>query len=169
MAIRPIHRSPKVRRFLSFDLEWAKGPLVHSLSYGKTLRRPSLRLVGVYDGFSYRHYLTIEDFLAVELTRENAGRWFYAHAGGLADMTFVLEYLAQTDEYQVDASFSGSSAIIVHVTKGKQKWTFVDSLWLIKAPLADIGELLGFKKGEDRKSTRLNSSHTDISRMPSSA
>ena len=27
----------------------------------------------------------------------------------------------------------------------------------------------GFEGGQDRKSTRLNSSHTDISRMPSSA
>ena len=33
------------------------------------------------------------------------------------------------------------------------------------------GEILGFlgPNGADRKSTRLNSSHTDISRMPSSA
>ena len=43
--------------------------------------------------------------------------------------------------------------------------------------LGDIGnlavELMGAKRGynkrKDRKSTRLNSSHTDISRMPSSA
>ena len=43
---------------------------------------------------------------------------------------------------------------------------------------ADVGRLLRFyvdvlgctvEKEQDRKSTRLNSSHTDISRMPSSA
>ena len=40
----------------------------------------------------------------------------------------------------------------------------------IKASLADIGELHPRRLAAsiDRKSTRLNSSHTDISRMPSS-
>lgn len=148
MAIRPIQKKQKIRRFLTFDLEWSKGPEVFSPSYHRTVSRPELRMVGVFDGFDYRYYLTIRDFLNNELTRENAGRWFYAHAGGLADMTFVLEYLANVEGYQVEASFSGSSAIIVHVSKGKHKWTFVDSLWLIRAPLRKIGELLGFEKGD---------------------
>lgn len=148
MGIRPINKGQKVRRFLTFDLEWSKGSRVHSVSYHRTVWKPALRMVGVYDGLKYRYYFTIEDFLNTELTKANAGKWFYAHAGGLADMTFVLEYLVNQSEYQVDASFSGSSAIIVHVTRGRNRWTFVDSLWLIKAPLADIGELLGFEKGD---------------------
>ena len=35
--------------------------------------------------------------------------------------------------------------------------------------LPNLERLVGLKRREDRKSTRLNSSHTDISRMPSSA
>ena len=38
------------------------------------------------------------------------------------------------------------------------------------APLAiEVMREIGIEISEDRKSTRLNSSHTDISRMPSSA
>ena len=37
----------------------------------------------------------------------------------------------------------------------------------VSLPNSDSSEILG--KPKDRKSTRLNSSHTDISRMPSSA
>ena len=40
---------------------------------------------------------------------------------------------------------------------------------LIAAALANMGERFGFYIMIDRKSTRLNSSHTDSSRMPSSA
>ena len=35
--------------------------------------------------------------------------------------------------------------------------------------LSEIATMLGVSRQRDRKSTRLNSSHTDISRMPSSA
>ena len=58
-------------------------------------------------------------------------------------------------------------------SRGRNHWVAdVDSTAL---PLTfDIGELLALYLGRallepDRKSTRLNSSHTDISRMPSSA
>ena len=41
---------------------------------------------------------------------------------------------------------------------------------LLGAALGGLaGSQIGGGKGQDRKSTRLNSSHTDISRMPSSA
>ena len=42
--------------------------------------------------------------------------------------------------------------------------------WLTYAQLSLYGYFVGaFGPAQDRKSTRLNSSHTDISRMPSSA
>ena len=40
---------------------------------------------------------------------------------------------------------------------------------LSKDEIEEKGLSMAIKKGRDRKSTRLNSSHTDISRMPSSA
>jgi hypothetical protein len=121
------------------------------------------------------------DFL---LTREHRGRWYFAHAGGLADMQFVLDDLLfeikdqvratgpgtrsrstyapsgerQSEEiravgeagrcWKIRASFSGSSAIIVHVASGKHAWHFVDSYWLLRDKLANIGKAIGIKKGD---------------------
>lgn len=146
--IRPRKKKARLRRFLSFDLEWSKGSKVPSVSFNCDVWRPRLRMVGVYDGERYRYYRTVEQFFDGELTHRNRGKWFYAHAGGLADMAFLLEYLADNPDYSVDASFSGSSAIIVHIKRGRMKWTFVDSLWLIRKSLADIAKSIGMAKGD---------------------
>lgn len=117
-------------------------------------------MVGVFDGKRYRWYRTVDDFLACELNRENRGKWFYAHAGGLADVQFLLEYLIRKN-YAVKASFSGSSAIIVHVGKGFSSravalqgnalghdvFHFVDSYWLLRDTLRNIGKSIGLEKG----------------------
>jgi hypothetical protein len=116
-------------------------------------------MVGVFDGERYRWYKTVEDFLACELNRDNRGKWFYAHAGGLADIQFLFERLVHKD-YAVKASFSGSSAIIVHVGKGLSTrneargdslghdvYHFVDSYWLLRDTLRNIGKSIGLEKG----------------------
>src|SRR5207245_174765 len=41
-----------------------------------------------------------------------------------------------------------SSAIIVHVSRGKNAWHFVDSYWLMRDSLANIGKWIGLEKGE---------------------
>lgn len=140
--LSPLDEVAKVRSFLTFDLEWRKGERKGNIYH------PEVTLVGVDDGSRYRHYYTIEDFLDGELTHKNRGKWFYAHAGGLADMIFVLEILLKRPEYQVEASFSGSSAIIVRVMRGKNKWVFVDSYWLLRDRLANIAKFVGMEKGD---------------------
>lgn len=112
-----------------------------------------VRLVGVYDReIGYRCYQTVGSFLEHELTHKNRGRWFYAHAGGLADFQFLLEKLIAKKGYKIKASCSGSSLIIVHVTRGKNSWHFVDSYWLLRERLRKIGEWLGMKKGNEDES-----------------
>lgn len=140
--LSPIHKPATKRDFITFDLEWAKGE-----RYGNHWH-PKVTLAGVYDGNRYRYYYTIREFLEGELTHKNRGKWFYAHAGGLADMIFVLEILLKNPSYQVDASFSGSSAIIVRIKRGKAKWVFVDSYWLLRDKLANIAKFVGMEKGE---------------------
>jgi len=140
--LSPLNEAPKIRQFLTFDLEWRKGERKGNVYH------PEVTLVGVDDGTKYRHYYTIEAFLDGELTHKNRGKWFYAHAGGLADMIFVLEILLKRPDFRVDASFSGSSAIIVRVTKGKNKWVFVDSYWLLKDKLVNIAKFVGMEKGD---------------------
>jgi hypothetical protein len=124
-----------IRRHTVYDLEWIPGTL-------------EVRMVGVYDERGYRWYPDVSTFLNTELTSTNRGRWFYAHAGGLADIQFVLEQILTTKKYQVDAKFSGSSAIIVKIKDSKNCWTFIDSYWLLREKLETIGEWVGIEKGE---------------------
>jgi hypothetical protein len=137
---------PRVfRSYLVYDLEWIPG----KFSPDGTMK---VRLVGVYDGERYRAYSSVEAFLENELTSKNRGKWFYAHAGGLADFQFLLEVLIRKygNKYTIKASPSGSSLIIVHVKSGKNVWHFVDSLWLLKDKLENIGKWIGIEKGQQK-------------------
>lgn len=111
------------------------------------MKQPRVTMVGVYDGTQYKCYRTVNGFLNDQLTQRNHGRWYYAHAGGLADMLFVLEALTQRPEYVIEASFSGSSAIIVSIRRGRNRWVFVDSLWLFGTALANVAKWVGMEKG----------------------
>jgi hypothetical protein len=127
-------------------------------------------------------YSSVRELIDFFLTYENRARWCYAHAGGLADMEFVLDDLfkeikeeldtrpnrvtvtmateemkksgiAKIEDYvkgqwKIRASFSGSSAIIIHISKGKNAWHFIDSYWLFRDKLASIGKAIGIKKGD---------------------
>jgi hypothetical protein len=129
----------------------------------------------------YKCFGSIRELIGFLLIRENRGKWFFAHAGGLADMQFVLDELlteikaqagaggrsttifspdgkkksVETDAvddnnntWKIKASFSGSSAIIVHVIQGKNAWHFCDSYWLLRDKLASIGKAIGIRKGD---------------------
>jgi hypothetical protein len=114
-----------------------------------------VRLVGCYDGEKYRAFRSVGEFLKAELTRRNNGRWYYAHAGGLFDVQFVLEWILKhgLDQYSVSAAMSGSAAIIVKVERGPLHWYFVDSFWLMRTSLRKIGAWLGMRKGGEEGGT----------------
>jgi hypothetical protein len=190
------------RTELRFD--GIREPLVVNLPPAKTRTAPlELRLAGYYDQRPvseddcgeealmeprYEVFKTVADLIDFMFVREHRGMWFYAHAGGLADMEFVLDELLQQIKDQlvegrrtqvvfdaegnrreevvrgstagspaawtIKASFSGSSAILVHVTRGKNTWHCVDSYWLFRDKLSKIGESIGIKKvDEDKRRT----------------
>ena len=168
------------------------------LPVGKRTSEPlKLRLAAYYDQIEtsdyetdepakeerYECFTSVGDLLDAILTSDNRGRWFYAHAGGLSDMEFVLDDLlgdikghlaveagptvtvrmatdAQREigitkhedrgrgDFRIRASFSGSSAIIVHVSKGKNAWHFIDSYWLLRDKLSNIGKAIKIGKGD---------------------
>lgn len=137
MTLSVIKGHRKIRSFLAYDLEWVPGTL-------------DVRCVGVFDGEDYKCYRTVEDFLSCELTSKNRGKWFYAHAGGLADYQFILyELHRQLREkgYSIKGHFSGSSLIIAKVTRGHNVWWFLDSYWLLKDKLSNIAKYIGEEKG----------------------
>jgi hypothetical protein len=122
----------------------------------------------------YQCFATVRDLVDHILVRDRRAMWFFAHAGGLADMEFVLDELlseikrqagvgsssavfggdgkrqekTRVGTWEIKASFSGSSAIIIHVIKGKNAWHFIDSYWLLRDKLASIGKAIGIRKGD---------------------
>jgi len=60
--------------------------------------------------------------------------------------------MATRQEFRLQAAFSGSSAIIVHVKRGKNSFHFVDSLWLFRDTLRNIGKHVGITKGNEDES-----------------
>lgn len=150
--LSPIDTPRTLRRFKTYDLEWVPEDGARP-SLGWSLR---LRMAGVFDGLNYRYYTSVDDFLQGELTRENSGTWYYAHFGGGSDMVFILQRLFERRrEYQVSASFSGSSAIIVRVRRGRYSWLFLDSAWLFNMALRKVGKALGLEKGGEEGSTEI--------------
>jgi len=209
----------------TLEIEGITEPLVVNLPPSKSRTEPlKLRLVGYYDQQPqnddddepvmverYESFRTVAELVDFMLVSEHRGMWFYAHAGGLSDMEFVLdELLTQikdelsaahlkpersqvvydgTNEkreetivvrlpegvrpadkiaargllkreaprpvtWTIKASFSGSSAILIHVSRGKNTWHFIDSYWLFRDKLSKIGESIGIKKvDEDKRRT----------------
>ena len=143
MSLRPIRSPAKQRRVIVYDLEWVPG---ENTRVGWTPM--ALRLIGVFDGVRYRSFITMAEFFEAMLIPSNSGAWIYAHAGGMADIQYVFDYVVKyANEYQIEACFSGSSAIIVEIRKGKHTWTFVDSFWLIREGLRKIAAWVGMEKG----------------------
>jgi DNA polymerase type B, organellar and viral len=148
-VLTPIDRPAKRLRHTAYDLEWNPQSL-------------ETRLVGVFDDDGYRSYRTLREFLNGEMTHNMRGRHFFAHAGGSFDVQFVLEEIMRDPSFQVEASFSGSAAVIVRVLKDKHKWTFVDSYFLMRDSLEKIGKAIGLEKlkcvvcaGKDEKCTHM--------------
>ena len=135
MSITRITTRTRHRKILAYDFEWVPGVL-------------KIRLCGIYDGNTYRSYPDVRTFLTRELVAANRGAWFFAHAGGLADVSFVLEQAMLMNRWDVEASFSGSSAIIVHLREKHTRnvFHFVDSFWLLRTSLHKIGKWIGIEK-----------------------
>ena len=143
MTITRITRAKKERHFGVYDLEWNPDTMVP-------------RLFGFYDGSHYRAYKSVNAFMEAILRPQYKGWWFFAHAGGLADVPFLLQWMADHTDYQVMARFSGSAAVMVEISKkiktrrrGKTvwkkgpSWTLVDSFFLLRTRLRNIGKWLG--------------------------
>jgi hypothetical protein len=137
-----ITTSPAPRTIAVYDLEWV--PETYEL-----------RLAGYYDGKEYRSFLTIEALLNFMLHPDRKDVWNFAHAGGLADMHFLLEKILEKPNIRLEASFSGSSAIVVKVHWKKTVYTFLDSYWLLRDKLAHLAPFTDIKK--DRGAFRCDS------------
>lgn len=146
-TLTPINRPAKKRPFSTYDMEWIPADPERAAVEG--FKPLQLRIVGCYDGEQFRSYGDVESFLRGEMTRDNRGRWFYAHAGGSSDMRFLLEWLVDNPQpgLTIKCAFKGSSAVIVELRRGRNTWYLLDSFFLIRQSLRKIGEWIGDAKG----------------------
>ena len=141
MSITQIHSRVNLRNFLTYDFEWVPGSL-------------EFRLGGTYDRQGgYRSYRSVRQFFEGEFHRGNHGKWFYAHNGGLADVQFVISEIRDINAeypgtFRVKACLANSSAVIVKVWVKGMRFTFLDSLFLMRDRLANILKGIGMAKAE---------------------
>ena len=130
--IEPYNGKREPLRLAVYDLEWIPGTY-------------EVSLVGVRDERGFRSYPTVLEFLKHELSSRNRGKVFFAHAGGLADVQFLLSEVIKraNPNFRIEGSWSGSSLIRCKVIQGKHAWTFADSYWLLRDSLQQIGKSVG--------------------------
>lgn len=112
------------------------------VSVGDFEWRPSsykLSCLGALDGDGYRAYASLDTYLRGEYGRSKR-TWF--HAGGLADFTFIIHWLLERQR-PFEIAPSGSAALRLDALGT----TYSDSFFLLRAPLASIGEGLEHEKG----------------------
>lgn len=153
MSLRPLQGKVSPRNMAVYDLEWIPGNVQKAKRFG--FEPLELRLIGAFDGRRYVHFGDVRAFLNWACTHDKRGTWYYAHAGGLYDLTFILHYLVDNlrPGVTIQCAMSGSSAIIVKVTRGNCSWYFVDSFRLLPQKLRDIGKWVGLDKGGSQEST----------------
>jgi len=136
LSLTRIGGAPKPRQIAVYDLEWV--PETYEL-----------RMAGYYDGERYTAFSSVRRLLNHLLTPARKNTFFYAHAGGLADMHFLLQAMQEVEDMHVTAAFSGSSAIVVQVLWRGDKYTFLDSYWLLRDKLAHLAPFTGIDKARD--------------------
>jgi DNA polymerase type B, organellar and viral len=134
MSLTQVLSKPATRRFAVYDLEWV--PETYAF-----------RLAGTYDGATYTSFTTVEALLNHMMAPERKGWWWYAHAGGLADIHFLLQKLQEKQNILVEGTFSGSSAISIKITWHGHTTTLLDSYWLLRDKLAHLAPYTGLAKG----------------------
>ena len=93
----------------------------------------------------------------------------------VADALVILEHTPKRAAKVVAKTIASAKANAINTHGIQEKDLVIETLTVTAGPRlkrykpAAMGRALPFQKKTDRKSTRLNSSHTDISRMPSSA
>lgn len=133
MSFEPIKSKLRERRIITYDLEWIPETMQFSLG-------------GIYDGQNYLYETNISSFCRTLFQPKHEGAWIYAHAGGMADIMFILDEVSKHRDVQVEATFSGSSAIHVTVKWARHRWVLLDSYWLLRDKLAHLAHSVGMTK-----------------------
>lgn len=147
--LEPLSEARKKRRFIVGDIEskdlWSNKPgSDHTPTQKGGFTRPFL--AGVYDGRSYLDWRgddCIERTLSYLLSPEFAGCYIYFHYGGSFDFLHFLQYIAKlSTAYNVEIVPVASSIQAIRISRGRNRWVFLDSYKLIPASLEKAGKAL---------------------------
>jgi hypothetical protein len=151
--LKPLSAPGKRRPFGVYDFEWwaaNSGDAEYDAYRESRGKKPYDFRIGAYlDERGSRLFTTVNDFLQTILTPAYEGRLLFGHWSGTSDILFLLYPLLERKDLRTSIMMNGSSAAIVRVEQGKRKWTFVDSSFLFRMSLAEIGKKIGTKKGGD--------------------
>jgi hypothetical protein len=117
----------KPRKISTIDGEWV--PPSQYRKYGKGKRKLSepivTRMFGLFDGYAYTRFNTIEELLKHELVPENSGRWYFSHGGGNADHLFFLtslikglEPFGSKDTWRIRPIPVGGKLLMIDISQG---------------------------------------------------
>ena len=130
------------------DLHSFTTPIDHETLYARTIKN-------------------LKYFIAAGLDVDNADTYIYrqSYVSAHSELTWILDCFTYMGEMSRMTQFKEKSADDANVSVGLFNYPVLMAadILLYGARYVPVGD------DQDRKSTRLNSSHTDISRMPSSA
>ena len=143
-TLDPLTRARRKRSYVVLDIETKDGaPGTRLQARGFT--RPFL--AGVFDGTTYLDWYgdkCLKRMLDYLIRPEYSGSYFYAHNGGGFDYLHLLPLLAAKEgPFQVEIIPVASTIQAIRVTRGRYRWTFLDSYKLIPASLEKAGKALG--------------------------
>lgn len=94
---------------------------------------------GFFDGFEYRYFRTMEEFLNHVLQKRYSGWRFFAHFGGRFDVHYVFDWLMEhAPRLKIYINCSGSCVIAMTIHDGRYWWRFTDSYRLFPKSLETL-------------------------------
>lgn len=81
-----------------------------------------LVLIGLWDGYEYYHFRTVEEFFEFIFQSKYNGRRFFAHFGGRYDFNFVFDFIRRWNK-KISCSFYCSGSLVIQITLKYQNIT----------------------------------------------
>jgi len=139
--LEPLTNARKKRRYVVLDIETKDGIPGQVKTQAAGFTRPFL--AGFFDGLSYLDWAgdrCLAQLLRFIIKPEFSGCYIYAHNGGGFDYLHLLQEIAKMpDAFDIELVPVASTVQAIRISRGKYRWTFLDSYKLIPASLEKAG------------------------------
>lgn len=98
-----------------------------------------LKLIGIFDGYEYRPFVSVPEFLSHIMQRKYENWHWFAHFGGRYDINFVFDFIRQYPKiYNIKFYCSGSMVLRLTIQHGRRITHLLDSFRLLPASLEKL-------------------------------